>query len=296
MTGPGTVDMAFDNLDPQGPARNAEVAAYAERALALSRAALDRVDASFDIAYGPEPRQQLDIYRPKGRALSALPVLLFLHGGRWRAGYKEWNAMMAPAVTEFPALLVSARYGLSPRFLFPTPLHDVLRALAWLHHNVARYGGDPNRIFAGGHSAGGHLSALAVLRRDLHGEFGLPTAAIRGCFPMSGTMNFDLPEVTPGSEEEEIRRILLADDRDAPLASPLRYAEGNRLPFFISYGEKDFPRVIATGKEMIAALKRQPCRLENLVFAGAGHFDTHLDVARAESRWYPTVRSWMTED
>ena len=287
--------MAFDNLEPQDPPRTPEVAAYAERALALSRGVLDMVDARFDIAYGPEPRQQLDIYLPKGRALKAAPVLLFLHGGRWRAGYKEWNGFMAPVVTEFPAILVSARYGLSPRFLFPTPLQDVLCALAWLHHNVAQYGGDPNRLFVGGHSAGGHLSALATLRRDLHGEFALPTEAIRGCFPMSGTMNFDFAKVPPGSEEEEIRRILLADGRDASLASPLRYAEGNRAPFFISYGEMDFPRVIATDEEMIAALGQQPCRLENLTFAGAGHFDTHLDVARADSRWYATVRPWMTE-
>lgn len=287
--------MAFDNLEPQPPARTPVVAAYMERAFALSRAAVEHVDARFDIVYGPEPRHQLDIYLPKSAPLKNAPVLMFIHGGRWRAGYKEWNGLLAPAVTAFPAILVSPRYGLSPQFRFPTPLHDVLGALGWLHKTIADYGGNPDRVFVGGHSAGGHLAALATVRRDLHGEFGLPTEAIRGCFPMSGTMNFDFAEVLPGSEEEEIRNILLADPQQAPLASPLRYAEGTRTPFFISYGEHDFPRVIATGEEMLGALRTQPCRLDRLVFADAGHFDTHIDVARAESRWYATVRPWMME-
>jgi arylformamidase len=287
--------MAFDNLEPQPPARTAIVADYIERAVALGRAAVERVDARFDIAYGPEPRHQLDIYLPKGRTLNDAPVLLFIHGGRWRAGYKEWNALMAPAVTAFPAILVSARYGLSPEVRFPAPLHDVLGALGWLHNNIADYGGDPNRLFVGGHSAGGHLSALATVRRDLHAEFGLPTEAIRGCFPMSGTMTFDFDEVLPGSEEEEVRKILLADEAQAPEASPLHYAEGTKTPFFISYGEHDFPRVIATSKDMTAALEAQPCRLGSLVFAGAGHFDTHIDLAEPSSRWYETVRPWMAE-
>ena len=64
--------MAFDNLEPQGPWRAPEVAAYAERALALSRAALDRVVANFDIAYGPEPRQQLFDLRGEGEAVDLL--------------------------------------------------------------------------------------------------------------------------------------------------------------------------------------------------------------------------------
>ena len=207
------------------------------------------------VAYGPERRHRLDIHLPSDRKLAGAPTLFFIHGGRWRMGFKEWNTFQAPVLADMGVILVSPQYGLSPDFRFPTQLEDILTALAWVHANIPAYGGAPDRLYLAGHSAGGHLSALATVRSDLHKTFGLPTEAIRACLPISGTMNLDFDQVPPGSEEEEIRQILLADAADAPRASPLRYAQGVTTPFFISYGEQDFGRVIATSREMHRALE-----------------------------------------
>lgn len=285
--------MAFDSLPAQPPPLHPEAAAYAEQATVLAREAASRVRHVMDIPYGDAPRQALDIYLPREDVPGPHPVLMFIHGGRWRAGMKEWNAFMAPVVTEWPAVMVSPSYGLSPDFRFPTQIEDILTALAWVHRNIAEHGGDPERIFISGHSAGGHLSALATVRTDLHAQFGLPANPVKACFPVSGTMNFDFDVVEPGSEEEQIRKILLADDAQAPQASPIRYAAENKVPFFLSYGDRDFPRVMATGKEMVDALRAAGVRVEHMIFPDCGHFDAHLAMAEADAAWYATVKAWM---
>ena len=285
--------MAFDNLVPQPVNPNPVIADYAKQVLTLSRIASEQVSYFADIDYGEEARQQLDIYSAKDNQPVNAPVLIFIHGGRWRSGYKEWNGFMAPAMVDLPAVLVSIRYGLSPDFHFPAPLHDCLQALAWVHRNIADYGGDPDRIFIGGHSAGGHLSALTTLRQDLYAQFDLPGNTIKGCFPLSGTMNFDFAQVLPGSEEEEVRSILLADPADAPQASPLRYAEGNTTAFFFASGENDFPRVMSTNQEMLSVLRAQSGEVLNHRFPGFNHFQTHLSLQEKDNPWWKTVKAWM---
>ena len=285
--------MGFDDLPRQPPPLHPEAGAYAEKALELARQAAARTRHVMDIAYADEARHRLDVYLPEDQSLSGLPTLICLHGGRWRAGCKEWNALLAPSLVGFPAILVSPSYGLSPDHRFPTPLNDVLRSVAWTYRHIAEFGGAPNRLFIGGHSAGGHLAALAVTRRELHARYGLPDDVFKACFPMSGTMNFDFDQVLPGSEEEQIRGILLADEEDAVAASPLRHVEGNKTPFYLSFGEKDFPRVMATNREMIAALDDQAgaCRWHR--FASLGHFDVHLGLQDPGNPWFEVVGSMM---
>jgi acetyl esterase/lipase len=287
--------MSFDKLKPQPTFANPDAEAYARKAFEWSREAAERVRYLGDVSYGGEERQLLDIYLPDDSAPDGLPVLIFLHGGRWRAGYKEWNGFMAPMILGSPAILVSASYGLSPEHRFPVQLHDVLAAVGWVHAHIGEYGGAPDRLFLGGHSAGGHLSALATLRRDLHAAFGIPDGAIKGCFPMSGTMNFDLPDVRPGSEEEQIRNILLADLAQAPEASPIRYVDGNRVPFYLSFGEHDYPRVIASNRAMIAALGEQPGTAHWIEYEGLDHFAVHLQLNDPVSPWYDVLRAWMAD-
>ena len=285
--------MAFDNLPPQPPFAVPAATAYAEQVLSLSKIASQQVSYQADIAYGKELRHQLDIYG--GHTAKNLPILIFWHGGRWRAGYKEWNGFMAITTAKLPAILVSPRYGLSPDYKFPVPLHDCLLALSWVYENIKRYGGDPQRIYLAGHSAGGHLAALTTLRRDLYDQFKLPMDAVKGCLPLSGTMNFAFKEVLVGSEEEQIRNILLAEPQQDIAASPLHHVSNNTTPFYLTCGENDFPRVISTNQAMHATLKTNGCAVELHEVAGADHFQTHLGLRNEDDPWWCQLRNWLRQ-
>src|SRR5258708_4895916 len=105
--------MSFDNLEPQTPMQMPAANAYAASALARSRAAPEQCRTLTDVSYGSDPKHRLDVYLPRDRVTGA-PVLIFLHGGSWTHGYKEWMGFMGPALVDLPAIFIAANYRLAP--------------------------------------------------------------------------------------------------------------------------------------------------------------------------------------
>src|SRR6476646_7273975 len=108
----------------------------------------NRVRVLRDITYGSDPRQRMDIFLPQrpGR-LNDLPVLLFMHGGAWTHGTKDWCGFMAPPIVELPAIFISVGYRLIPTVSFPTPVMDCITAVRWIADHIAQHGGSPDRLF-----------------------------------------------------------------------------------------------------------------------------------------------------
>lgn len=276
--------MGFDNLEPQTPMRMPAANAYAAEALARSRAAAARTRTLLDVPYGPDPKHRLDLYLPSAPVSSA-PVLIFLHGGSWTHGYKEWMGFMALALVDLPAVFIAANYRLAPAHRFPAQLEDTLALLGWAQAHIAQHGGDPSRVFIGGHSAGGHLAALACLRRDLWLRHGLGEAVVRACFPVSTTFDYRGIAEDAGS--------FLARPDDAAAASPVAYVEGNRVPFLVAWGSADFERARRTSRDMVAALTKTGALTRNMEIPGADHFQMSLDLGDAAHPWTRAVRSWL---
>jgi len=276
--------VSFDNLEPQTPMRMPAANAYAAAALARSRAAAARSRVLLDVPYGPDPKHRLDLYLPSTPVTDA-PVLIFLHGGSWTHGYKEWMGFMAPALVDLPAIFIAANYRLAPGHRFPVQLEDTLALLGWTLAGISQHGGDRRRIFIGGHSAGGHLAALACLRRDLWSRHGLAEGSVRACFPVSTTFDYrGIPE-DAGS--------FLARPEDAGAASPIAYSEGNRVPFLIAWGSGDFERARRTSREMVTALAKAGGPVREMEIAGADHFEMSLNLGNAAHPWTRAVRSWL---
>ena len=278
--------MPFDNL-PTQTQMSPLAEAYAAEILERSRQVAATTRVLLDVPYGDDYWQRLDIYLPAKDGLRDLPVLLFLHGGGWSNGYKEWMGFMAPCFTDLPAIFVSVGYRLLPEVRFPAPFDDTVAALAWVHANIARHGGSPDRLFIGGHSAGGHLSALATLRRDKLTQAKLPHDVVKACFLVSAVCKFEIGEL------EARGKFLLARPEDAPEASPINFVEGNRVPFHVVWGDNDLDRVLTTSAPMVEALRRAGGRVEHQVFAGYDHFMPSIDGGRRDSAWVQTVRAWM---
>lgn len=145
----------------------------------------------------PHERQVLDVYAPKGA--KGLPVVFWIHGGGWQAGDKTSVQLKPQAFTEKGFVFVSTNYRLLPAVDMGTIVRDVARAAGWVHKHAAEHGGDPNRLYVMGHSAGAQLAALLCTDdRYLKAE-GVPLTAVKGCVPVDGD-TFDVPAIIETAE------------------------------------------------------------------------------------------------
>lgn len=144
-------------------------------------------------AYGPDPRQALDLYGPFGAP--PCPVLMFLPGGGWRTHARS-DAWSLPVFARREGLLLAvADYRAMPGNGARAQAQDAAAAFAWLHANAAAHGGDPARIFVMGHSAGGHLAALISADAAYLAPHGLAPDAIAGTLLLDGAA-YDAREQT----------------------------------------------------------------------------------------------------
>ena len=235
---------------------------------------------------GEDPYQSLILFEspdPSG------DVLAFIHGGGWTNGYKEWMSFMAPALTARGVTFASIGYRLAPAHLFPSGYEDCLAGIAWLARNAGSHGGDRERIFVGGHSAGGHQAALMAVRNDWQSTLELPGTDIRGCLPVSGVYEF-----REGSGLTMRPRFLgpEAAGMDRP-ASPLAHVTGPPPPFFIAYGDDDFPHLIAQAEAMETELNLAGGDVSSLVLEGCGHLEASLATGDPKARWIGAAVDWM---
>jgi pimeloyl-ACP methyl ester carboxylesterase len=263
---------------------------YAEECLKLSGDATNRVRVLRDIAYGADPRQRVDIFLPQKTDLHDLPMLMFMHGGAWTHGTKDWCGFMAPPLVQQPAIFISVGYRLIPSVSFPSPVMDCIAALRWICDHIAEHGGSPHPLFVGGHSAGGQIAALMSLRKDWLADCGLPTDVIKGCFCLATTLNRRMiradiapDDVQPGSPTD------IAPD------SPLALAAGATVSFFIAWGGRDDERVGRTGRGMIDALAATGCKVQSLVRPECDHFSIHLNTQHPDDPWVREVRTLMAD-
>ena len=145
-----------------------------------------------DIAYA-EPggeRQRLDVYTPP--AGSDRPVVVWIHGGGWMQGSKNEMNHKPAAFTERGFVFVPVNYRFIPQVNMDAIMRDVAKAAGWVHANIGRYGGDGNRMFLMGHSAGAQLAALLCTDSRYIEAEGVPRTSIKGCVPVDGD-TYDVP-------------------------------------------------------------------------------------------------------
>ncbi len=235
-------------------------------------------------AYGDDVFQSLIVHpasEPTGE------VLLAFHGGGWTHGYKEWMSMMAPPLNQRGITLVSAGYRLAPEHVFPTGLSDCEQALAWVGNHLDQFGARADRIFVGGHSAGGHYASLLALAPPRAGR-----PPIAGCMPISGVY-----ELGEGSGLTQRPRFLgSAPSREVDAAaSPLSHPLKDVPPFFISWGERDFSHLKAQAVRMVAALRQAGVPVRTLELPGCDHFEASYATADMDGAWVENATAFMRQ-
>jgi acetyl esterase/lipase len=145
----------------------------------------------------PHERQVLDVYAPGGA--KNLPVVFWIHGGGWQGGDKSEVYSKPQVLMDRGFVFVSTNYRLLPSVDMATIVRDVARSIRWTHDHITEYGGDPNRLFIMGHSAGAQLAALVCTDdRYLKAE-GLSLGIIKGCVPVDGD-TYDVPAIIETAE------------------------------------------------------------------------------------------------
>lgn len=276
--------MSFAHLPPQPPIYPEEAAAYARAALERSEDAQRVCRVVRDQRFGDDVEQSLDIYLPEDPAPAGAPVLVFAHGGAWTNGYKEWMGLMAPSLTAAGIVFVSIAYRLAPQHKWDVMLGDCVTAIAWVYRNIRQHGGDPSRLSLGGHSAGGHLMALAAFEGRRLQAAGVPRDAIQYCLPLCAPLDIRYPERAPGSGEERTHQMILADSSQADDASPMCHVGSDSPYTLVAYARDDLPRIIRSAASMADALSAHRVPHGTLVLDG-DHFSAALDVADATSPW-----------
>lgn len=152
-----------------------------------------------DIRYTDQndPNRTLDIYAPANA--KNLPVVFWIHGGGWQAGDKSDVKTKPQAFMDKGFVFVSTNYRLLPKVDMATLVSDVAQSFGWVHSHIAEYGGDPNRVLVGGHSAGAQLAALICTDDHWLKDQGISMNVLIGCVPVDGD-TYDIPAIIETAE------------------------------------------------------------------------------------------------
>jgi acetyl esterase/lipase len=163
----------------------------------LSNAQAQDVKRDIPYANPADQRQVLDVYSP--HSAKNLPVVFWIHGGGWQTGDKADVQIKPKAFADKGFVFVSTNYRLLPSVDMATIVRDIAKSIRWVHDHIAEHGGDPNRLFIMGHSAGAQLAALVCTdERYLKAE-GLSLAIVKGCVPVDGD-TYDVPAIIETAE------------------------------------------------------------------------------------------------
>jgi arylformamidase len=244
----------------------------AKRRAEASQKVRATVKSFLNVPYGDTARQVLDIF-PAER--SGGPVLLFIHGGYWRGGSKDDNCGFVPTFVDQGVNVVIIEYDLCPAVTVTDIVRQALGSIAWTYRNIRRYGGNPSRLYVAGHSAGGHLTAMA-LAHDWEKE-GLPRDLIKGAVPTSGV--YDLDMVMHVSVNDEIRMT----PEIAKANSPFLHPPLPVCPVIVAVGGDEPTGWQQMSEDYFRLCKERGLNCEYLVIPGANHYTLSDHLADPKS-------------
>lgn len=190
-----------------------------------------KIKACFNIKYGENKRQSLDIYMPYGGG--KYPVIFFVHGGAWSSGerkeYKNFGCFYAR--NGYVTILIDHR--LSPDVSHPEHIKDVAKAFAWVKNNIKIFHGDDSEIYVCGHSSGAHLAALLTTNQKYLNEEGFDNSEIVSTIVISGIYNLGINVIVAGLG------TIFPSSKDREDASPINFVENKNPPFLVIYAENE---------------------------------------------------------
>jgi len=225
-----------------------------------------------DIAYGPDPRHRLDVYRPDNGAAKKGPIVLFLYGGGWRQGDRAIYRFVGAGFASRGFTTVVPDYRLYPQVGFPAFVEDAARAYGWVAGNLKNANGRARAIIVMGHSAGAHIGALMTLDRRYLAAIDKTLRQPAGFVGLSGPYAFD-PTTWHSTKS------IFADAPSADDARPAAFARSDAPPMLVMHGLDDDVVKLRNMKTLTKELRAKGASIKPIELANIGHIEPVLAMA-----------------
>lgn len=219
-----------------------------------------------------DPRCRLDLYLPSNRSI--VGTLLWLHGGGLTGGQRDSAATqrVGRRLAEAGIAVASADYRLSPNSTFPSYIEDAAAAYAWLQRNIPVYGGDPRRVFIGGHSAGAYLALMVAFDEHHLQRMGIDPETIAGVVALSGQTS---THFTVLAERNSPPGRMIVD-----AGAPLFHVKKRGFPIQLLFAGNDMALRIEENRLLAAALRHAGVsRVEEGLLADRTHSTILTQIA-----------------
>jgi acetyl esterase/lipase len=297
----------------------------------IVRADSPAIRETFDLRYHPgRERHTLDVFAPKTAPKGGLPVVLFVHGGTWMVGDKDFRGTyrgVGRGLARGGVVGVLINYRLSPRVKHPEHTRDVARAFAWVYKNIEKYGGDPKRIILAGHSSGGHLVSLLATDASylddkdlkLHAE---ARKSIRGVVSVCGVYRIpdkqefrgmvadivDLYAPSTGKVTALVAPVLrgigrmanpfavvFGSDEVKTKASPITHVRAGLPPFLLLNSEAEVPGLFKMAEDFAKALDKKGNKVEHKTVDDVTHRSIVKELHKGDSAASKLVVGFVTK-
>ncbi len=213
------------------------------------------------VVYDRQNDLSLDLYPPASSANGPVPVVVFFYGGNWRSGERGQYRFVGQRLAESGVLAIVADYRTFPRAVFPGFVEDAAAAVAWARVHAAEYGGDPQRLYVAGHSAGAQIAALVGLDARYLAPHGMKPRDLAGVIGLSGPYDFEIA----GYED------VFGPEAQWPQAQPIRFVDGDEPPFLLAHGTGDTVVEAKDSQELADKLRAAGGEATLLWLPDAGH-------------------------
>lgn len=204
-------------------------------------------------------RCKLDVYHPAGR--DGFKTIVWFHGG----GLIEGSKQVPAELRQKGVCVVAVNYRLSPMATAPAYIEDAAAAIAWTFANISRYGGNPEEIYVGGHSAGGYLALMAALDESYLAAHGIASGRVKGWFPVSGQ--------TATHYQIRAELGLPMDKPYFDKYAPLYHVRPDTSPILLTAGNRDLDMACRTAENFYLSEALKSAGNKNVTFYELDGFD-----------------------
>jgi len=230
------------------------------------------VNVERDIAYGNHSRHRLDVYRPVVKTRKT-PIVVFLYGGGWDSGEKEFYGFVGSAFASIGCIAVIPDYRLYPEVRYPEFMKDATHSYNWAVQNLTK--GEPahSPVFISGHSAGAHIGALLCYDPQYLDTLHPKVPSPQGFIGLSGPYGFD-----PTTHHRS--RHIFVDAQNAAQVQPVNQVRKGAPPAILMHGAKDTTVKTQNAYRMRDRLSEAGSYAHAIEYEGIGHTGLVLTLAR----------------